>query len=122
MEQLLSVSEVYNKSGDEVGFGVATSVFDSIDLQASPQKEAYIYEKQVEDTTSHSRKEEVSEEVVFSVQPTEAFESAELVTETIKGAELNTADFNDETMKAFAEQAYEYGSLEEYSISPDEEF
>ena len=122
MEQLLSVSEVYNKSGDEVGFGVATSVFDSIDLQASPQKEAYIYEKQVEDTTSHSRKEEVTEEVVFSEQPTVIFESAELGSETIKGAELNTADFNDETMKAFADQAYEYGSLEEYSFSPDEEF
>ena len=119
IEQLSSVSEVYKSNGDEVKFGTATSTFDSVDLQTSPEREVK-YEKNVEDTLSYKEQEELTETMFFSVQPTSAFESAELKKEEVKAAELNTIDFNDESIKEFTEQAF--SSLEEYADSAPEFF
>lgn len=119
-ESLKSVSEEYKNYGDEVNrFGVIASTFDSVDLQASSEREVN-YDK-AEDSTSYNEQEEVTEPMFFSAQPTTAFESVDLNKEEVKGVELNTADFNDDTLKDIAEQAFPF--LEEYNDSyPENDF
>ena len=105
-EQLAYVSEEYKNHYGDVRFGTATSTFDAVTVTISQEREVE-YERNTEDTPSHTEEKTVTENIMFSNEPTAITESADLKTEEVKGADMNETSFNDETMRDLAETMYD---------------
>lgn len=105
-EQLAYVSEEYKNHDGDVRFGTATSTFDAVTVTISQEREVE-YERNTEDTPSHTEEKTVTENIMFSNEPTAITESADLKTEEVKGADMNETSFNDETMRDLAETMYD---------------